>query len=246
MSEEKMENWKQFHGTELGGLMNQLYGGEKPKINYPKPKKRESNSLPSEPFIPGGARSNSTDPRMSTKRDVHVAVPKLGGKGTTYIPPPMIECIPKRRSETSIKRELDDMKMREMHYRPAHIKPVSIDSEKERFSQVCEYKGGKALPAELIAPARETPLELMERKNEKERIERVRMKRSGGGEARGGVATDALSHNEQLKQQIASEIDERREYLTDMLKMGGISSADESRISNEIRVRIQELTRLES
>jgi hypothetical protein len=35
--EEPMENWKQFHGTELGGLLGKIYGNDnKPLINYPK------------------------------------------------------------------------------------------------------------------------------------------------------------------------------------------------------------------
>ena len=68
--EEKMDNWKQFHGTELGGLMSKIYGNEgRPKINYPKPKVRKP-AAPKERFLPCGGKPDAQDPRKSTKRDV--------------------------------------------------------------------------------------------------------------------------------------------------------------------------------
>jgi hypothetical protein len=243
MDEEKMDNWRQFQGTELGGLMSQLYGSQKPKINYPKPKRRNSDSNTSATFIPAGAKIGSSDPRSISKTKVHVAVPKRKQSSSSLIP--LIECIPKRRSESVIKKEIDDIKTREMYYRPAHVKPVSTESEKNRLSELCEYKGGKALPAALIAPIRETPTEILTRKKEIERIENIRNNRTGLNQMHTSIKkTRELSHKEQLAEQIANEIDERRQYLVTM-KDAGLLPEEEIRISNEIRKRIQELSRLE-
>lgn len=55
---ERLENWKQFQGTELGGLLKSIYGQQRPKVNLPKPRTK-SMPLPST-FIPGGAGHNAT------------------------------------------------------------------------------------------------------------------------------------------------------------------------------------------
>ena len=71
--DEKMDNWKQFQGTDLGSLMGSIYGNEnKPKINYPKPRVRAKARPPTEPFLPGGAKAGASDPRKATKVDKKV------------------------------------------------------------------------------------------------------------------------------------------------------------------------------
>lgn len=237
-----MENWKQFQGTELGGLMNQIYGSDsKPKINYPKFKVKEP-SKPTEPFIPGGAKPTQNDPRKATRRDVKVAVPKPVSKiGVTGA---MIDYAPRRKPEAAIKEELDEIQMRQNYYRPAHVKPISSESEKDRFTQICEYKGGKALPSELIAPSRETPLELKAKFQERERLEKVYNKRAGVTESRSTMT--AVSHEEDMIRQIESEIEERRQHLHDMVAIGSLSASDESRLKAEINKRVLEIERLMS
>lgn len=67
---DRMDNWKQFQGTELGGLLGRIYSNDRPKISYPKPKVK-----PQEPragFIPGGSKAGADDPRKSTRRKVCV------------------------------------------------------------------------------------------------------------------------------------------------------------------------------
>eukprot|EP00607_Mallomonas_marina_P000629 CAMPEP_0182428408 /NCGR_PEP_ID=MMETSP1167-20130531/22911_1 /TAXON_ID=2988 /ORGANISM="Mallomonas Sp, Strain CCMP3275" /LENGTH=249 /DNA_ID=CAMNT_0024611311 /DNA_START=185 /DNA_END=931 /DNA_ORIENTATION=- len=246
--EGKNDNWRQFNGTELGGLMNQLYGNDRPKINYPKPKKKETPALPTGPFIAGN-NPTASDPRKASKQNVKVAVPKPSSGGS-YRRFSEVECIPKRKSESVIKQEIDDIKMREMYYRPAYSKPISTESEKNRLSQVCEYKGGKALPAELIAPSRDTPEELLQKKKENERLEQIRQKRLGNKSNSSsytvGYRRKELSPKEQLAQQISLEIDERREYMQEMLKIGSLHAAEEAKLTAEIKSRIQEITRLEN
>jgi len=237
MSEEKKDNWRQFQGTELGGLMSQIYGNERPQINYPKPKMKPSK--PAGPFIPGGANPDASDPRKSTKRSVSIDVPKPSSKSTgrSYA---MIDCIPRRKNENAIKSEIEEIKMKQMHYRPAYVKPISTESEKDRLSQVNEYKGGKCLPAEITLPAREAPFELLERQKEKDRLDKLRNK-SNINPPR---IKAPISVREELAEQISAEIEERRSHLEEMLKLG-ISPADEMRIRNEIKDRIKELQKID-
>ena len=169
-----------------------------------------------------------------------LSIPKPSQKNANDIA--LIDCVPRRRTEAVIKAELEDIHMRQMHYRPAYVKPISTEDEKERLSQMCEYKGGKALPAELIAPPRDTPLEMQQKKKEKDRLAAIQMKRSGAvHQTRQAVP---LSATEQLAEQISSEIDERRQHLEEMYVLG-ISPTDEARIKAEISIRVAELQKLD-
>jgi len=238
MSGESMDNWKQFQGTELGGIMSQIYGNQsKIKIDYPAVKTTIRKQK--ETFIPAGAKPDATDPRKSSRKEAKISMPKVGIKSVET--PALIDCIPRRRNESKIKEELDDIKMRQTYYRPAYIKPISTDEEKDRFSQVCEYKGGKALPAELLTPAHaETPYEINEKLKAKERFDKLR-----GKQAQTKVLKKELSLEEQLAEQISIEIDERRKHLEDMYKIG-VSVEEENRIKGEISKRIDELSKLEN
>lgn len=138
--EQPMENWKQFHGTELGGLMSQLYGNQnKPKINYPKPKQRK-DSQPTAVFLPGGGKVTAVDPRKATRRPVSIDVPKPTGgvKSKDYKP---IDLVIRRRNSDMIGKELEEIRMKQTYYRPAHTRDISSDAEKERLSQMFTHKG---------------------------------------------------------------------------------------------------------
>ena len=63
---------------------------------------------------------------------VQVAVPSVGrggGGGRNYS---KVDFIPHRRSEHSSKAEIDDIVMRQQHFRPAHVKAVSTEAEKDK------------------------------------------------------------------------------------------------------------------
>jgi hypothetical protein len=242
-----MENWKQFHGTELGSLLGSIYGSQSNvKINYPKPKQQRT---PSEKklFIPGGASSESSDPRKVTRRAANVVVPKPTGRTArddefSSLKP--VDLIPKRRSAEHIKSEMEDIKLKQERYRPAHVKPISSESEKEKLSQIFTFKGGKALPEEMTHPVGETPLELQQRRKEKERIDAIREKRGLSVIGKQNSAPAILSVNEQLAQQVSREIEERTTYLHEMKGLGGLSAAKERQVRQEIQSKVYELQKL--
>jgi hypothetical protein len=245
----EMNNWRQFQGTELGALMGQIYGNQnKPKINYPK-LQTKAKPLEHKTFIPGGGKIDAEDPRKATRRTVNLEVPKNFQEKRENVKP--IDVINRRRSADSIKAEMDEIKLRQTHYRPAHVKPISGAEEKERLNQIFTYKGGKGLPQELTHPMGEMPLEVESRRKEAERMDAVRIKRglgpsagtlaiSGSNGARRG-SRGVLSENEQMQEMIRSEIEERREHLQEMQELGGLKPEKEKQMKLEIARKVAEL-----
>lgn len=181
MADDRMENWRQFQGTELGSLMGSLYGNQnKPKINYPKPKTKPSNLDHTRGFQYCGAKPEATDPRKSTRRDVKLNVPRLnGGRKSDSEPMGLIDIMPKRRNADKIKDEIDEIVMRNTNYRPAHTRNVTSDAEKDRYSQICTFKGGKGLPEGLTLPQGTAPFEMAAKRKEAENRDAVRNNRLG-------------------------------------------------------------------
>ena len=229
-------HWQNFRGTELGGLLTSLYGNPKPQINYPKPKRKEFT--PTVPFSSSIAKPEARDPRTSTRRNVVVAVPKPKVSTRQQLAP--VDLISRRKQNSVIRAELDDMRIRNTYYRPAHTKPIG-EKEKEKLANIFSYKGGKGLPEELTNPVGETPDEYLQKKNEKERILRIREERNP---EKYRNYKPILSDNEQLKEQIVSEINERREYIADM-RHQGLPIRDEAKIKFEISQRVSELQKME-
>jgi len=166
-------------------------------------------------------------------------------KSSSYAP---IDFVEKKKTGSSINSEIVDMKMRVESYRPPHMRPMD-EAEKNRFSEVCAYRGGKGLPAEMTGLTMEVlPSEQLARLKEQQRLDQVRRRRAGlpdhdppepstkcgplGGD-RGALA-----------ETIAAEIEERRRHLADMEAMG-MRSKNEREIAIEIQSRVTELRRLD-
>lgn len=239
--EETHDNWKQFQGTELGGLLGQIYGNQnRPKINYPKPRASKSTE-PRSGFIPGGAKPTNTDPRHATRRDVRIVVPKHTRHVAEEDSIKPVDLIAHRRSAEVIRAELDEIKMRQEHYRPANTKATSSDSEKERFRQICTFKGGKGLPEGYTLPVGEMPLELEAKKKERERIAAVRHRNGlGGGLQR--AASAPLSVDEQMAEQLAAEVDSLRQHISEMQTLG-MRPEEERRLRMQLTNRVSEMNR---
>ncbi len=247
---EPMENWRQFQGTELGSLLGQIYGNQnKPKIQYPKLKTTNSN-IPKKDWLPGGGNVDAVDPRKATRKPVQLNVPRLTGQSSeTNLDIDArrglkaIDIIPKRKGAEVIKQELDDIRMRQERYRPAFVKPVSVDAEKDRLNQIFTFKGGKALPTELTHPEGEMPMERIQKMKERERVEAIKIKR-GLATLSAPTYSPVLSMQEQLAEQISEEINNRTKYLEEMKQLGSLKAADERRLKMEIASKVAELERL--
>ena len=236
---ESHEAWQEFRGSELGGLLSTIYGAPKVQINYPKLSKKKF--VPTESFKSSGTKARET----VTRRNVEIDVPRVGlEKKSARAPVAAVDCIARRKQESTIKAEIDDIRMRQSYYRPAH-RHVIDDQEKERLNQICMYKGGKILPNDLSYPVSETPLEIAAMKKEKDRLSTMREKKmQGRGSTSGSGGRAVLSDLEQLKEQVVGEIDERRRHL-ESLRSLGLPSNDEGRIKAEISQRIAELHQLD-
>ena len=131
MDDEQEPNWQQFRGTkELGGLLTTIYGNPVTPIKYPK--------LKTVPFQPKGTfNSSGSKPITSTKRNVTVAVPKVGGGGSPagknqQSRPAAVDCIPRRKQTEKIEAELETMRLQQKYYRGGHVREVG-DKEKDRL-----------------------------------------------------------------------------------------------------------------
>lgn len=259
MKGEGAQNWQQFRGSELGSVLAGIYGS-KPKINYPVPKVAKNAFDPSKQnFRPVNARvvHGAQDPRKTTRRDAStLLVPKHfhGEKGqdpNQLDAAGPISFIPHRRGAAEIWKEMEEQSERQRHYRPAARRVIG-DTEKDRYSQICAYKGGKALMPELTPPPSEAPFET-EAKHKAAQLElKFRSSRKGltardaNANANMSAATSKapLTANQQLAAQIQCEIDERCEHLESMRDSGAMSKAEIAALQADIKRRTLELISL--
>jgi hypothetical protein len=243
-NDENLDNWKQFQGTELGSLLGSIYGN-KTKINYPKPK-TSNKPLEHGNFI-SGASVEAADPRKSTRRKAEIDTPsfaKSSSSSSAIGASRPVDNIPRRKQESVIRAELDDIRLRQNHYRPAYTQAISSEAEKQRFSEICTYKGGKGLP--VVLPVSDAPFEIAEKARISKLNEEHRARRNGGVVPTAHRSSKPnISVDEQLAMQITSEIDDRRSYIEEMKSAGKLSAPDETRLKGEIASRLQELKRLD-
>lgn len=252
-SDGSAQNWQQFQGSELGSVLKGIYGN-KPKINYPVPKKAKNAFDPNkQKFNPVNAKvvHGAQDPRKTTRRDTssllvpkhfHGAAPnmELDSAGP-------ISFIPHRRGASEIRLEMEKEQDRQRYYRPAQRRGIGED-EKERYSQVCAYKGGKALMADLTPPPSDTPFELAAKIKMASMESKFRASRKGlsarDGNVHNTVAAAPLTSNQLLSTQIQQEINERCEHLEQMREIGAISKNEIKALQADIKHRTLELVAL--
>jgi hypothetical protein len=168
-----------------------------------------------------------------------------------------IDFLDKRKGYENIRKEMEISKDRDRAYRPP-INHFKIgDDEKERYSQVCAYKGGKGLPTKGTLLERDvTPYEAQQQRKRIEQESAFRKNRKMGLSARGSNNNQlqlevgniakkpqpAVPQNEQMADQIVEEINDRVDYIKEM--DGDLSKADLRRLQGEIRTRTLELESL--
>jgi len=249
MSGEDNQAWRQFHGTELGGLLSSIYGGQRRQIRYPTPKRNPFDPSAVK-FRPVNSTLQASDPTKTTRRSVEVAVPRNFGKTESKENLLAVNAIPSRRSEEAIRVELEEINMRQRNYRPAYVQPRG-DLEKERLAQICMYKGGKGLP--VVLPVGETPMEAAAKKSlQQKNAAFLLQRRIARGDQRafetagsGGKSqvSPRMSTEDKLAEQIRKEIEERSDHLEEMRAIG-ISAKEDARLQSDISRRIEEMRNL--
>lgn len=241
--------WKNFDtSSEAGRLLRQIYGSKGPPVNVPLPRQSKTSRVPKDGWRPVSNRVDQVDPRKATrslKNERSVKAPRPIRQGSSYA---AIDFVEKRKTGSVIHSEIEDMKMRVESYRPPHQRPVD-EAEKCRFSEVCAYRGGKGLPAEMTAVTMEVlPSEQLAKLKEQERLDQVRRRRAGLPEhdapAPGPKCGPLGGTRGALAETIVAEIEERRQHLSDMDAMG-TRSKNEREIAIEIQNRVTELRRLD-
>jgi len=244
MAEQKENHaWKAFDtSSEAGRLLRQIYGGKPPPVNVPLPRRSKNAGPPKDGWRPVSNRIDQVDPRKSTRsidKERAVQIPRKARADMSFS---RIDFVSRRKRGDAIREELDDAKMRMEHYRPPHSRPM--DREKDRLAEICAFKGGKILPAEMTAiPLEITPSEQVARIKERERLEKVRRRRAGLPEAEAPRPAAPKSHSQMLEETILQEIDERRTHLADMERLG-MGAGDVRRVAGEIAVRVRELKKV--
>ena len=190
--------WKAFDtSSEAGRLLRQIYGNKNPPVNVPLPRRSGKSKVPTDAWRPGGGSAAAVDPRRATRdlaKERTVATVRRARPDRSYS---RIDFVERKRCGSVIQEELDDARMRTEAYRPAHVRPIG-ESEKERFGEICAYKGGKILPQELTAVELEVlPHEAAAKAKEARRIKAVRRRRAGLPEEDPEEALNALMAQQQ-------------------------------------------------
>eukprot|EP00592_Proboscia_alata_P001452 CAMPEP_0194380204 /NCGR_PEP_ID=MMETSP0174-20130528/43440_1 /TAXON_ID=216777 /ORGANISM="Proboscia alata, Strain PI-D3" /LENGTH=273 /DNA_ID=CAMNT_0039163441 /DNA_START=36 /DNA_END=857 /DNA_ORIENTATION=+ len=258
MQNDKQINWSAFEG-EAGRLLARLYGGneqKKSQINYPQLKRRRNAQIDHKKgWVAVNGKAGSSDPRSASARSKTVAVPKVGGgdrrSNNGRNSNAAVDFIPKRKSASSCKADIEKYEIRAAAYRPPHVHTFSSEKEKQRLNEIFTFKGGLALPEELTNPVGPCPSELAWRDNENKRVHEAKVKRDGQHSYHDqslGVGVDSkkkqiLNSSDLLFSQILLEIKERREFQRAMEETGGGRNTRNS-VSQEIASRIKKLQQI--
>ena len=245
--------WGNFERTSSAGvLMARLYGKRyQPRVTYPDPRPTGSGAAPAPRpgFIPGGAAPTQRDPRsrrVQRGKALAVRVPRVGGpRGGRCAS--AIDVVERRRPAEAIQGELEDNQMRIDAYRPPHVMPVSTAAQKDRLSEINEFRGGRSLPAELTQAPRPGPLP-----SEAKRRPAAGAPAGGSGAGRPGSSAPGGSRGEGapgsppgelLAEQLREEIAERQLHYEELRRLGAARETLR-RIEAEVRCRVSELARL--
>ena len=180
-------------------------------------------------FIPAGGKAavNCRGGGEWREKQKEVRVPRMGAAPRRFAP---IELVSHRRSQRSIRTEVARNDRKE-HWGPGvGPRALSTDAEKQRLQAAFSWKGGNALPQELLPGKLELPGAGAQAK--------VAVPVPGPKGDRGGT-------QEQLFEEIMGEIEERKKFL-DSMRILGAAKEHEARIQAEIQQRVRELESLHS
>eukprot|EP00505_MAST-04D_sp_SCG-Rhode-Island_P000437 Stramenopile-MAST_4_protein_437 len=138
------DQWKSFGmETEAGRMLNKLYAGSKPKVNYPRLRTRKSEGSKAR-FIPGGGKIG-VNPRENKIMKVEVERPKVG-LGKKYKSPAAIDCIRRRKTKASIEEMNKTREFDVKGFQGPATKAVSTEQNKRMLQMSNQFNGGNILP----------------------------------------------------------------------------------------------------
>ncbi|KAF5835811.1 hypothetical protein DUNSADRAFT_6845 [Dunaliella salina] len=209
--------WKELgRDTPAGKALFKLYGGNKMGTNAGNTYD-EANRKKMEAKIAAGW---TPPPKAAPPPPVRptVNVPTFG-RPKFQMPAP-VEMIPHRRPATKILRELEEEMERQRSQRPTPKGPLLDDKEKERFALMMRYRG--------------KPPVATEKELEGCRMHRGQTQRKSG-----------LQELQQMFDQVALEIEERRKFLEDLEAHGALKRETQHQVRWEIQQRVQDLAKLD-
>ena len=235
-------SWKIFQrDTEAGRLLSRLYGcsPSQTKISYPKQRRRRvtSNEKQTEKTEKAAARAWKTtytvhtlskseeeekenERRNNISRALSMKIPKVGRQSTTQkntIDVAEVDLIPRRKTESGCRTNLDQVKFLNKKYRPPAAHAFSSDAEKQRLNDLFSGGKGECLPENLAS------------NNSAER-------------PRTGSSCKQLPTC--LFDQVYQEIKERRAHQLEMEKLGAGEATRQSTV-NEIQSRLNQLRKID-
>lgn len=255
--------WKIFgSGTQAGRLLARLYGVtpvNKSLINYPK-LNRNNKPGPTDAIEQSrphwravNAKSGSSDPRephFDKAKVTKLRVPKVGQKKTAArAHQSEVESIPRRKTRSACKLEVDKNSVLTAAYRPPSDNAYATTKEKDRLVEIFTHKGGCALPNELTLPISDAPSEIQWRMKENQRVHKVLAKRRGAIDPFHEQENALISGSSGITQDeffrdLVQEVKERREFQIS-LEETGLEKETVQIISAEISSRIRELKKID-
>ena len=255
------EAWRAFSmDTPAGRMLSKLYQGRgQTRVNYPKLRRRARNdgrsgqgkgdgeggetALIQPKFIPAGGKVtvNCRGGGEWREKQKEVRVPRMGAAPRRFAP---IELVSHRKSHRSIRSDVARNDRKE-HWGPGvGPRALSTDAEKQRLQAAFAWRGGNALPQELLPGKLELPgagpgpvpgSGTAPREGAGAQV-KAAVPVPGPKGARGGT-------QEQLFEEIMGEIEERKKFL-DSMRILGAAKEHEARIQAEIQQRVRELESL--
>lgn len=235
MKEDTEESWKAFENdTPAGRLLQKLYGKKSaPQINYPKIKIMKSNDpkMIRAPYCPGGGSvdnqhgTNTDVPVKNSHRQINVPKKKLQNVNYHAIDHSRI----RRKRKDHMTKEINDTKE---HYRTSSLMSVrgnqtSGEDAKVKLQQLHTFSRGTVLPKELLPDTSLLVHDLT-----------IGQKKTG--------PTSQVQELDALFEAVTGEIQERRDYLAQMTKLGKNTQRLTIQIEAEIASRVEELHKMDT
>ncbi|MEW5301169.1 MAG: hypothetical protein WDW38_004707 [Sanguina aurantia] len=214
--------FKLYKGHEVGNVAGNKYHDRNAKVHGQK-------------LAAGWSPAEVAQPRPPAVVRPKVAVPKFGGRSASDESESRGPYIPHRKPGAQIVAEMQEQQSQYRQSRhPVPSGALLDDREKERCAVQMQYRGkapkGALPPASGVLSAAATSSGPIRRQ---------------AREVSGTPVKSELGQLQDLFDSVVGEIDERQQFLDDMLGMGALKPSDAANVRIEIAVRAKELQTLD-